>query len=110
MHENTIIITAGGIGKRMGGTIPKQFLVVGDTPILIQTIFRFYTFDNQAQILVTLPEAWKSYWEKLCKQYHFTIPHTLLSGGKERYHSIQGALKFAKGKFVAVHDGLGRPN
>ncbi len=109
MHENTIIITAGGIGKRMGGTIPKQFLVLGDSPILMKTISRFYTFDNQAQILVTLPEEWLTYWEELCNQYQFTIPHILLSGGKERYHSIQGALKLAKGKFVAVHDGV-RPN
>lgn len=109
MHDNTIIITAGGIGKRMGGNLPKQFLVVGEMPILMQTISRFYTFDNQAQILVTLPEAWKTYWEELCVQYQFTIAHTLLTGGKERYHSIQGALKLAKGKFVAVHDGV-RPN
>ncbi len=109
MHDNTIIITAGGIGKRMGGNIPKQFLLFQGQPILMKTIACFYTYDNQAQILVTLPEAWKSYWSELCEQYQFSIPHTLLSGGKERYHSIQCALKLAKGKFVAVHDGV-RPN
>ena len=109
MHENTIIITAGGIGKRMGGDIPKQFLLLGDTPILMQTIACFYTFDTQAQLLVTLPEEWKSYWKELCDKHQFTVPHTLISGGKERYHSIQLALEHATGKFVAVHDGV-RPN
>ncbi len=109
MHDNTIIITAGGIGKRMGGIIPKQFLLLQGRPILMKTIACFYEFDPQAQILVTLPEDWFTYWEELCEHYQFIIPHTLLSGGKERYHSIQGALKLAKGKFIAVHDGV-RPN
>ncbi len=109
MHENTIIITAGGIGKRMGGDIPKQFLLFGDTPILMQTISCFYTFDSHAQLLVTLPEDWKSYWRELCDKYQFMVPHTLISGGKERYHSIQLALQHATGNFVAVHDGV-RPN
>ena len=109
MHENTIIITAGGTGKRMGGDIPKQFLLLGDTPILMQTITCFYTFDNHAQLLVTLPEDWKTYWQELCETFQFRIPHTLISGGKERYHSIKIALQHATGKFVAVHDGV-RPN
>ena len=109
MHENTIIITAGGTGKRMGGDIPKQFLLLGETPILMQTIARFYTFDATAQLLVTLPEEWKTYWQELCDKHQFTIPHTLISGGKERFHSIQLALQHATGKFVAVHDGV-RPN
>jgi len=106
MHENTIIITAGGTGKRMGGDIPKQFLLLGETPILMQTIACFYTFDNQAQLLVTLPEEWKTYWQELCDKYKFSVPHTLISGGKERYHSIQLALQHATGSFIAVHDGV----
>ena len=109
MHENTIIITAGGTGKRMGGDIPKQFLLLGETPILMQTIARFFTFDNHAQLLVTLPEEWKTYWQELCDKYQFSVPHTLISGGNERYHSIQLALQHATGNFVAVHDGV-RPN
>ena len=109
MHENTIIITAGGTGKRMGGDIPKQFLLLGETPILMQTIARFFTFDNHAQLLVTLPEEWKTYWQDLCVKYQFSVPHTLISGGQERFHSIQLALQHAIGNFVAVHDGV-RPN
>jgi 2-C-methyl-D-erythritol 4-phosphate cytidylyltransferase len=109
MHENTIILTAGGIGKRMGGSIPKQFLLFGDLPILMQTISCFYTFDATAQLLVTLPEEWKMYWKELCETYQFQIPHTLISGGKERYHSIQLALQHATGNYIAVHDGV-RPN
>ncbi len=106
MCDKTIIITAGGIGKRMGGDLPKQFLNIAGKPILFHTINCFYNFDNHAQILVTLPANWKSYWNELCEKHGFTIPHIVVSGGEERYHSIQLALVQAKGKYIAVHDGV----
>ena len=37
-----VVIVAGGKGLRMGTDIPKQFLVVNGSPILMQTIKRFY--------------------------------------------------------------------
>lgn len=102
----TVIITAGGIGKRMGGDLPKQFLRLGDKTILQHSVEAFYRFDPQAQLLITLPESWASYWKDLCEKECFEIPHQLIVGGQERFHSIQEALKFAKGDLVAVHDGV----
>lgn len=104
--EKSIIITAGGMGKRMGGKLPKQFLPINGRPLLFYTIERFYEYDQQIEILLTLPEDWRSYWQDMCSKNQFTIPHLVISGGKERYHSIQLALKLSKGKYVGVHDGV----
>jgi 2-C-methyl-D-erythritol 4-phosphate cytidylyltransferase len=106
MSAKTIIITAGGIGKRMGGDLPKQFLRIHNKVILFHTITRFHDYDNQAQILLTLPEEWLTYWNDLCISENFIIPHQVIIGGKERYHSIQKALAAATGDFIAVHDGV----
>lgn len=103
---NTFIITAGGIGKRMQSKIPKQFLHIAGKPILMHTISAFYSFDNDAQILLTLPKDWWDYWFELCDENNFTIKHEVVEGGKERFHSIQKALKVAKGEITAVHDGV----
>ena len=103
--KRTAIITAGGIGKRMNSDIPKQFLLLGGTPILMHAIQRFYTFDNSIEILVTLPKDWWEYWKELCEKYDFQIPFQLIEGGKERYHSVQRAVQVAKGEVIAVHDG-----
>lgn len=102
----SIIITAGGIGKRMQSDLPKQFLTILGKPVLQWTIERFYDFDNKAQLLLTLPEDWIEYWEKLCDDHNFTIPHKVVAGGKERYHSIKNALNFVEGNVVLVHDGV----
>lgn len=102
----SVIITAGGIGKRMQSDLPKQFLTISGKPVLQWTIERFYDFDNNAQLLLTLPEDWIEYWEKLCDDHNFTIPHKVVAGGKERYHSIKNALNFVEGNVVLVHDGV----
>lgn len=106
MATKTVIITAGGIGKRMESDLPKQFLLLDELPVLAHSIERFYRFDPQVQILVTLPDNWRSYWEGLCRKISFKIPHTLIDGGQERFHSIQNALKQATGELIAVHDGV----
>jgi 2-C-methyl-D-erythritol 4-phosphate cytidylyltransferase len=106
MVTHSIIITAGGIGKRMGSEIPKQFIEICGKPILLHTLELFYHFDSSMELFITLPEDWKSYWNEILENHTCTIPHQLISGGEERYHSIQNALQYCSGKYISVHDGV----
>lgn len=106
MGKFSVIITAGGIGKRMGGDLPKQFLLAAGKPVLVHTLELFHSFDPSAQLLITLPEDWKTYWQELLVEHQCTVPHQLIDGGTERYHSIKNALRFCSGDFIAVHDGV----
>lgn len=106
MSLTSVIITAGGIGSRMNAEVPKQFLEINGTPVLMHTISRFHYALRDIEIIVTLPSDWVQYWEKLCVQYNFSIPHLVISGGKERYHSIKNALKNCHGDTVMIHDGV----
>lgn len=90
----------------MGGTIPKQFMEVAGKPLLFHTMERFRLFNPEAQILLTLPESWLDYWEELINTYQFEVSHEVITGGEERFHSIQNALQFCQGDFVFVHDGV----
>ncbi len=102
----TVIITAGGIGKRMGGDLPKQFLTLKDKPILLHTLERFYQFDQNIQLILTLPPDWKTFWNEFILKHKCNIPHLIVDGGKERFDSIKNALEFSTGDFIAVHDGV----
>lgn len=106
MANKSVIITAGGFGKRMDSDLPKQFLTLGSKPILMHTIELFYHFDNNIEILLTLPSEWKGYWETLVDKHYFRIPHLVVNGGNERFFSIKNALKKVTGEVVAVHDGV----
>lgn len=106
MNSFTVIITAGGIGSRMGSEIPKQFLLLDNKPVLIHTIERFHAHDPNAQIILTLPSEWFSYWNELIEKYQLLIPHTLVEGGKERFHSVKNAIQLATGEYIAIHDAV----
>jgi 2-C-methyl-D-erythritol 4-phosphate cytidylyltransferase len=106
MSDFSIIITAGGIGKRMGGDMPKQFIEIAGKPLLIHTLELFYSTHPSAQLILTLPPDWKQFWIDLLEKYSCSISHTVVNGGQERYHSIKNALSICTGKFVAVHDAV----
>lgn len=106
MLDYSVIITAGGAGKRMGAPIPKQFIEVAGKPLLFHTIALFYKHNANAQILLTLPESWMDHWSEMINSYQFDIPHEVVAGGKERFHSIKNALYYCKEQVVLVHDGV----
>jgi len=101
------IIVAGGSGRRMKSSIPKQFLLLGGRPLLMRTIEQFHTFDNTLEIILVLPEGHHALWEKLCTEYSFTITHQVVAGGEERFHSVKAGLGCVSGdSLVAIHDGV----
>jgi 2-C-methyl-D-erythritol 4-phosphate cytidylyltransferase len=106
MLDYSVIITAGGIGKRMGGSIPKQFIEVAGKPLLFHTISLFFKHNPNAQILITLPDSWMDHWNELIDSYQFEIPHQIVAGGDERFHSIKNALQHCDEQIVLVHDGV----
>ena len=104
--KKTVIITAGGSGKRMGNDIPKQFLLLNNKPILQYSIEAFYNYDPTIQIILTLPKEWIPFWKDLCLKNQFLLNYEIVEGGKERYYSIKNALKISKGELIAIHDGV----
>jgi 2-C-methyl-D-erythritol 4-phosphate cytidylyltransferase len=106
MNKVSVIITAGGIGKRMGGDLPKQFIPLSGKPILLRTLECFAAFDPNFELILTLPSEWHAYWKACLKTFDCTISHTLVSGGEERFHSIKNALDKCSGELILVHDGV----
>lgn len=103
-REKYAIIVAAGSGKRMGTSVPKQFLEIDGKPILMRTIEAFSHIKN---IIVVLNPDYTDYWRELCQKYNFTIAHTVVSGGAERFHSVKNALATVPDNaVVAIHDGV----
>jgi 2-C-methyl-D-erythritol 4-phosphate cytidylyltransferase len=106
MQRSTIVV-AGGSGTRMGAPIPKQFLLLKGKPLLCWTIEAFHAFDAAMPIILVLPEDQVATWQSLCVSHGFTVPHTVTTGGTERFHSVRNGLGLVQGDgLVAVHDGV----
>jgi len=106
MGKTSIIITAGGIGRRMKSSLPKQFLLINEKPILMHTIEKFYHYNPNFELILTLPDDWHLFWEELMAEHDFRIPHRVVSGGEQRYHSVKNALNHCTGENILVHDGV----
>ncbi len=64
------IILAGGKGKRMGSTIPKQYLRLKEKPIVIWTIDAFLKSKLFDVIYLMVNDNWKSHSMELLKKYY----------------------------------------
>lgn len=106
-RKRKAIIVAGGKGERMKTTVPKQFLMMDEKPLLMHTIHRFYQYDERMEILLVLPENQINYWNELCEKYGFSIHHQVIAGGETRFHSVKNALDVIREEcLIAVHDGV----
>lgn len=107
MPEKHVIIVAGGSGSRMGSTVPKQFLEIGNRPILMRTLEVFAAYDPAMPIILVLPESHISLWNRLCEELGFKIPHKVVKGGQSRFQSVRNGLAQLPGNgLVAIHDGV----
>ena len=88
----------------MNSDIPKQFLLLNSTPVLMHTISKF---SHLEEVILVVPKTQKEYWNLLCKTHNFNIPHTIVEGGKTRFHSVKNGLeKVDNNSIVAIHDGV----
>ena len=105
--EFYLVVTAGGMGLRMGADRPKQFLSFEGVPVLRMTIERFREALPDARIVTVLPKDWQGWWRDYCLEKNFSVPQTLVAGGITRFHSVRNALaRVPEGVVVAVHDGV----
>ncbi len=105
----TALIPAAGMGKRMGKAVAKQFLPLGDRPMLAHTLMVFQRTDVIDEIIPILSkEDMEICLRDVIERYHITKVKTLVVGGKERQDSVyNGLMKLEDEKgVVVIHDGV----
>ena len=106
--KQAVIFVAGGTGTRMGSPLPKQFLKLNNTPILIHTLRNFYSFNRNFEMIVVMHHDYISFWKDLCLQFEDVPEHTVVAGGEERFHSVKNGIESVSAdvKHIAIHDAV----
>lgn len=101
-------ILAGGVGSRMGNSdVPKQFLNLGDKPILIHTIEKFIINSKFDKILVLTPNNFINSTIDLIKNIEGeTDKIVVLEGGETRNDTIRNAISYIKSNFPIDDDSV----
>ncbi len=102
------IIPAAGLGVRMGGGTPKQFLSLEGVPIFIHTLRKFATSDAIDDIYLSLRAEDMERARRDIDREHFRKPVRLVAGGASRQETVARALDEAPAdaEVVVVHDAV----
>jgi 2-C-methyl-D-erythritol 4-phosphate cytidylyltransferase len=110
--KTTAIITAGGRGLRLPGSVKKQFRLLAGKPLLIHAIEPFLLFAPIDEIIITLPSEEIAPFRQMLNQYLPSLADrqkiTCCEGGVQRQDSVFNALKLCPTdtRFVIIHDGV----
>lgn len=100
------IVLAGGSGKRMNSSIPKQYMLLGGRPMIAYGLEAFEKSLVEQIVLVTGADEVEFCQEKIVRAYHLQKVKAVVPGGRERCHSVYEGLKALEGcGYVLIHDG-----
>lgn len=104
-----VLIPAAGMGRRMGAAVNKQYLPLGDRPVLSHTIALFDRHPAVDHILVICPETEMAQCrQQVIEPFGFTKVRGLVAGGSERQDSVRNGLQACQAAaedIVLIHDG-----
>lgn len=102
-HDVSVILLAGGVGKRMGGTIPKQMLVLGGMTILERSLQALSQLEEVTEIVVVLaPELRDTQAGRACAAAGVIFAEP----GMERVDSVASGVAASRNEatLFCVHD------
>jgi 2-C-methyl-D-erythritol 4-phosphate cytidylyltransferase len=103
------IIPAGGSGKRMQGSLSKQYLLLNGIPVLAHTLMVFQCTPMIHDVLLVVPAGDIEFVIKtIIEKYGVSKVSQVLPGGKERQDSVKKGLDAAGDDYdvVVIHDGV----
>lgn len=106
------LVPAAGMGKRMGASINKQYLLLDGVPILARTLEVFQRSPLVDGIFVVIPQDEIPFCrEQVVEQYCLSKVRSIVPGGAERQQSVLNGLRAMEGiagddDVVLIHDGV----
>jgi 2-C-methyl-D-erythritol 4-phosphate cytidylyltransferase len=101
------VIVAGGTGSRMGQTLPKQFLLLNNKPVLYYTLKTFLESYQELEIILVLPVEYTDMGQEIIDAFFDKDRIRITAGGDSRFQSVKNGLALIEEESVIfVHDGV----
>lgn len=101
------IIVAGGSGTRMGSSLPKQFILLKDKPVLYYTLKTFLEAYADLQVILVLPVEYTDMGQEIIDAYFDKERIRITAGGDTRFQSVKNGLSLVRQEaIIFVHDGV----
>lgn len=91
----------------MGATLPKQFMLLKDKPVMYYTINTFLEAYNDLRVILVLPKDHTGTGKKMVKTYFDKKRIQITEGGETRFQSVKNGLALIDDEsIIFVHDGV----
>jgi 2-C-methyl-D-erythritol 4-phosphate cytidylyltransferase len=103
------VIPAAGLGTRMGGKTPKQYLSLGGIPLLVYSLQVFQKLESIREVILAVPDSDREFcWREIVKPFGLEKVTQVVAGGKRRQDSVRNGLAAiaTPPDGVLVHDGV----
>lgn len=101
------VIVAAGAGTRMGGSLPKQFMLMKNRPLLFYTIRAFLQAFQDIEIILVLPVDYTSMGQEIIDAWFKKEKIRITGGGDTRFQSVKNGLQLVEENAILfVHDGV----
>ncbi|MCB9775203.1 MAG: 2-C-methyl-D-erythritol 4-phosphate cytidylyltransferase [Nitrospiraceae bacterium] len=103
------VVPAAGLGTRMGGNTPKQYLTIGNLPLLVYSLQIFQELEEIGEVILSVPAADREYcWRKIVQPFGLEKVTKVVAGGARRQDSVRNGLAAISDRpdGVLVHDGV----
>ena len=95
------------MGVRMGGTVPKQFLLVQDKPVLYYTLNTFLETYPDLDVILVLPVDYTDMGQEIIDAYFDKDRIRITAGGDTRFQSVKNGLALVEEEsIIFIHDGV----
>lgn len=109
VYMNIAVILAGGVGKRLGLSMPKQFLKVSGRMVIEYSIEAFEKNPDIDEIAIVSHADYIDTFHDIVRRNGWHKVHRILRGGKERYDSSLSAIRAYEDEHdvrLIFHDGV----
>ena len=99
---NYVVIIAGGVGSRLGASVPKQFVEVLGKPVIAYTMEHFQNHPNIDAIELVCVDGYQDHLKSIAEQFGISKVIKIVKGGSEYERSIMNG--------VAELEGIAKPD
>lgn len=107
---NYAVILAGGVGKRTGESIPKQFIRVNNKPLIVYTLEKFQNCNLIDEISIACIPDWMDELRTIVREFNLNKVKYITEGGNNgltsAYNGVMAINSLSDNDLVLIHDGV----
>ena len=100
----SLALMNGGVGSRVAGNRPKQFIRVNGIPAIVYSLVAADAVSSITEIVTNSPDGWRDDVDRIIRDYAIKTPVRLVEAGHTRQESVAKIVAACTNDLVVLHE------